>query len=52
MSKSNNVINKGDVWTMIQKAMDKKTFDTAFEQLNEDGQIYPVYGDEIFSINE
>lgn len=52
MSKTNSMVNKEDIWAVLQNQMDRKNFEGAVSRLNEDGTIYPVYGDDVFSVNQ
>ena len=50
MAKSNKFLHKQDVWTYVQKQTDYATFDKTLQRLVDDGQIYPTYDNDIFSI--
>lgn len=51
MSKSNKLIHKNDLWTMVMNQMDKYNFEEGVSKLEEDGMIFPAIGDDVYSLN-
>lgn len=50
VSKTNKFMHKQDIWTYVQKQTDYATFDRTLQRLVDDGNIYPTYDNDIYSI--
>ena len=52
LNKKNKMINKKDIYTVLQSKVDHQSFEEAIQNLMSDGEIYTVYGDDVFALNE
>lgn len=52
LSKKNKMINKKDIYTVLQDKVDHYAFEESIASLMNDGLIYNVYGDDVFSLND
>ena len=51
-NRSQNTINKNDIWTFLQRNMSNCDFEQALQALQNDGVIYTTVDDKTFAITD
>ena len=51
-NRSQNTINKNDIWTFLQRNMSNGDFEQALQALQNDGVIYTTVDDNTFAVTD